>query len=626
VGARALADAVRLGEELVDAWGSWAPTLSPDCTQIAFVSDRTGTPRLFVQDLVRGAEGLEGAEPPEAREVVLTDDPVVEVHWSADGGWLACALATGGGVRTQVWVVRPDGSDARCVAGSADVHAELGPWTRSGHRVSVSVPGEGLGEPTRAFLVDPATGEQHPLAEGELISVLDLSSDEDFVVLRDGQRGRQFCVVVDRVADADHPLLPYPATGSTDRAFVRPAPPGDPTPGDAPLIAYLATDAGLPRRQLLAIPLGPSGWRGQSGVLAPRPDAELEGLDADDAGHRLLAVWNVAGGRSELELVDAWTGETSVVEGLPGAVVSGMLLSRDGSTALMAVEGPERPRELWCLDVETRTWSLATARPPRTAARLVTPTLEFLHGRDGLPLTGWLYRPPGWTGAGPAMLSLHGGPEAQERPTFNPQHQAVAAAGIAVFAPNIRGSSGFGRAFVHADDVHGRRDAFDDVLACAEFLVRLGVAEPGCVAVSGRSYGGYLTLAMLAFSPGVFAAGVAVCGMSDLHTFYRDTEPWIAAAAVTKYGDPERDATLLRALSPMQQVANIDVPLLVAHGELDTNVPFGEATQVVAALRDLGRPVQFLPIPGEGHDYRRAESRRLLLGTMLLFLDGALDP
>ncbi len=204
-----LAAAVRLGDELVDAWGSWAPTLSPDCSRIAFVSDRTGSPRLFVQDLASPAEP--GSEPPGATLVALGEDPVVAVSWSADGGWLACALATGGGVRTQVWVVRPDGSAARRVAGSETVHAELGPWTRSGHRVSVSVPGENAGDPTRAYLVDPATGEMYALAEGELISVLDLSVDEDYVVLKDGQRGRQFCVVVDRVADADHPLLPYPA-------------------------------------------------------------------------------------------------------------------------------------------------------------------------------------------------------------------------------------------------------------------------------------------------------------------------------------------------------------------------------------------------------------------------------
>ena len=108
--------------------------------------------------------------------------------------------------------------------------------------------------------------------------------------------------------------------------------------------------------------------------------------------------------------------------------------------------------------------------------------------------------------------------------------------------------------------------------------------------------------------------------MSDLHSFYRDTEPWIAAAAFSKYGHPETDYMLLRALSPLHQAANIDVPLLVVHGELDTNVPLGEATQVVAALRALGRPVEYLQLDGEGHEYRRASSRRLLHERMLEFL------
>ena len=229
-------------------------------------------------------------------------------------------------------------------------------------------------------------------------------------------------------------------------------------------------------------------------------------------------------------------------------------------------------------------------------------------------------RVPGRTEPGPAMLSLHGGPEAQERPTYHPQHQAMLAAGIAVFAPNIRGSSGFGRTFVRADDVNGRRDAFDDVIACAQWLIGAGVADPRRLAVTGRSYGGYLTLASLAFTPGMFAAGVDICGMSDLLTFYRDTEPWIAAAAVSKYGDPKRDRTLLRAISPLRFAVNINVPLLVVHGELDTNVPIGEAHQIVAALRALNRPVSYLELPGEGHEYRRADSRLLLIRTMLDFL------
>jgi dipeptidyl aminopeptidase/acylaminoacyl peptidase len=276
---------------------------------------------------------------------------------------------------------------------------------------------------------------------------------------------------------------------------------------------------------------------------------------------------------------------------------------------------------VWSLDVATDIWSAATARSPVPLPDgLVEPELVTFPARDGLELSGWLYRVPGRTEPGPAMLSLHGGPEAQERPTYHPQHQAMLAAGISVFAPNIRGSSGFGRTFVRADDVNGRRDAFDDVIACAQWLIGAGVADPRRLAVTGRSYGGYLTLASLAFMPGMFAAGVDICGMSDLLTFYRDTEPWIAAAAVSKYGDPTRDRTLLRAISPLRFAVNINVPLLVAHGELDTNVPIGEARQIVAALRALNRPVSYLELPGEGHEYRRADSRLLLIRTMLDFL------
>lgn len=601
--------AAEVGAALVEAWGSWCPTLSPHAEQLAFLSDRHGTPQVFVQDLRMNGSADEPVM------VSFGDDPVVSVSWSADGVWLACAVATGGGVRTQVWVVRPDGRDARPIAGSADRHAELRPWTRSGHRVTVIVPDYGPDGRSHCFLADPASGDLHPLAQGELLGVLDLSVDEKLVIVKDGQRGKQFCVVVDREADHDHPLLPYPESGSTEVAIIRPAPLGD----ASPLIAYVCTDAGLPRRQLVAVPLGPAGWRGVSGVIASRDDAELEWLDADDTGRLLLLVWNVCG-RSELELFDTETRVGRSLPGLPGAVASGALLSRDGRRVILAVEGPRRPRELWCLSTRTLQWTRVAGVPTLPAVELVEPELIRFPAHDGLELTGWLYRVPGRAGPGAAMLSLHGGPEAQERPVFSPQHQAMLAAGISVLAPNIRGSSGFGRGFVHADDGHGRRDAFEDVVTSAEQLVGLGVADRDRIAITGRSYGGYLTLAGLAFSPGSFACGVDICGMSDLHTFYRDTEPWIAEAAKSKYGDPVADAALLTAISPIHSAANIHEPLLVVHGELDTNVPIGEAHQIVAALRDLGRPVEFLQLDGEGHDYRRADSRTVLITTMVEFL------
>ena len=614
-----LAAALDLGTQLVDAWGSWGPTMTPDAARVAFISDRHGTPEVFVQEVV--AEGI----PPEPLKIFLSEDPVVAVSWSADSAWLACAVATDGGVRTQVWVVRPDGTDARRIVGSRRIHAELGPWTRSGHRVVVTLPPADAGQPTHCYLADPVTGEMYPLAVGDLIHVLDLSVEERLVVLRDGPRGHQFCVVVDRVAKQDHPLIPHTHTGATEVALLRPAPDGD----SSPLVAYLVTEEGLPRRQLVAMPLGPDGWRGEARILASRQDAELEALDADDAGHLLLLVWNVAG-CSELELLDTLSGRSTVLAGLPGMVASNPVLSRDGSSVILGVEGPFRPRELWRVDTATHRWNRVTDAPELPGRLLVEPILQHYRGRDGLPLTGWLYTPasPAGVAVGPgaAMLSLHGGPEAQERPTFSPQHQAMVAAGITVFAPNIRGSSGFGRAFVHADDVEGRFGAFNDVLASADHLIESGLADAARIAVTGRSYGGYLTLASLAFSPGVFASGVDICGMSDLLTFYKHTEPWIGAAAFSKYGHPQRDHRLLKKISPLNKVAQINAPVLVIHGELDTNVPVGEAHQVVSALARLGKPVEYLELVGEGHEYRRAHSRKALLDTMVPFLVRTLEP
>jgi dipeptidyl aminopeptidase/acylaminoacyl peptidase len=610
-----IAAGVRLAEQLVAAWGSWCPTLSSDARRVAFISDRRGVPELWVQDAWSGTGSTQ------ARPIALSEDPVVAVRWSADDAWLACAVATDGGVRTQVWVVRPDGTDARRVAGSREVHAQLGPWTRSGHRVVVTIPSTEPGQPAHSVLADPATGEFTALATGDLITVLDLSVEERLVVLRDGRRGHQFCVVVDRLANQDQLLLPSSAIGGTEVALLRPAPEGD----SSPLFVYLITEAMSLRHELVAMPIGPNNWRGKARVLASRPDADLEGLDADDAGRLLLLVWNVVG-VSEIELFDTSTGHTTLVPGIPGLVVSDPILSRDGSTVVMGIEGPERPREIWSLDTGTLAWTRVSEVPELPHRALVRPTLEAYESADGLALTGWLYRAEAPTeqsadSAGRAMLSLHGGPEAQERPTFSPEHQAMVAAGITVFAPNVRGSSGFGRAFVHADDVEKRYGAFADVIASAKHLVTLGAADREAIAVTGRSYGGYLTLASLAFHPGVFAAGIDVCGMSDLHTFYRDTEPWIAAAAVTKYGHPRRDRTLLRAISPLRSADTITEPLLVVHGEHDTNVPIGEAHQIVAALRKRRRTVDYLELAGEGHEYRRAHSRVLLISTMVEFLD-----
>jgi dipeptidyl aminopeptidase/acylaminoacyl peptidase len=129
------------------------------------------------------------------------------------------------------------------------------------------------------------------------------------------------------------------------------------------------------------------------------------------------------------------------------------------------------------------------------------------------------------------------------------------------------------------------------------------------VGCSGRSYGGYLTLAALAWHPEVFAAGVDICGMSDFATFYAHTEPYIAATAVSKYGDPVRDRELLQDLSPMSRVDRMRAPLLVVHGAEDTNVPVVEARRVVKALAARGVEHRFLLFEGEGHELLATPNR-----------------
>jgi dipeptidyl aminopeptidase/acylaminoacyl peptidase len=334
--------------------------------------------------------------------------------------------------------------------------------------------------------------------------------------------------------------------------------------------------------------------------------------------------WNAAG-RSECELLDLKSGTRAALP-LPEPVTDDCSFSRDGRFIAMTLEGPTHPRAVWIYDREQSLWQRITRQAPHWLAPSIQPTLERLRSHDGLELTGWLYRPTGATAPGPALIHLHGGPEAQERPTYNPLFQELAANRIAVFAPNVRGSSGSGHTFVNADNLDRRFGAIADVQSCAEYLFDRGIAERGRLACGGRSYGGYLTLASVVFHPDLFAAGVDVCGMVDFHTFYANTEPWIAVAAYAKYGHPERDAELLRNLSPIHRFDALRTPLLVVHGETDSNVPLEEAEQVVAAARARGVPVEFLLFREEGHELLRVRNKEAFVARTVEWLSGWLCP
>ncbi|MBV9593404.1 MAG: PD40 domain-containing protein, partial [Actinobacteria bacterium] len=208
-----------LHAELVDAWGCWGPTLSPDGSRVAYVSDRNVRPQLWLRPI---PSAVEETHLPAATLLDVSNEPVLNVSWSADGDWLACTVAGGPGVRTQVWVLRPDGTGLR--RASDREHVTLGPWTRRGHRLVVIEPPVRPGEASHCTLVDPDSGAKESLAAGGLVTVLSLSDDERYALLRDGTRGAHVCSTLDRERDQDHPLLPYPSTGSTESGILRPSP------------------------------------------------------------------------------------------------------------------------------------------------------------------------------------------------------------------------------------------------------------------------------------------------------------------------------------------------------------------------------------------------------------------
>jgi len=364
------------------------------------------------------------------------------------------------------------------------------------------------------------------------------------------------------------------------------------------------TEAGADLARLVSIPLD----GGSVTVVAARADAELEDFAAPLDGNTVALLWNNFGGRGELTLLDTATATERWVTPAPGQVLSGAGFSTDGQTLTVCAEDPASPRAVYRIGVDTAEAVPVTA-VHISGALVIEPQLHRLTAADGLTITGWLYRPHD-PGPHPTMISLHAGPEAQERPGYNPLFQDLAGRGIAVFAPNVRGSSGFGRAFVNADNGAGRHAAIDDVAACVSYLVTTGVSEAGRIGCMGRSYGGYLTLAAMVTYPELFAVGVDVCGIADFATFFARTEPWIAAAAVSKYGHPERDADLLHALSPLHRLDRLAAPLLVVHGGNDSNVPVYEADQVVWALHDRGAPYRYVLFPDEGHEFLLHANRR----------------
>ena len=251
-------------------------------------------------------------------------------------------------------------------------------------------------------------------------------------------------------------------------------------------------------------------------------------------------------------------------------------------------------------------------------------TLQPMHAieieaRDGLKLPCYLTLPEGYDlnskASLPAVINVHGGPEARDAWGLDVEHQWLANRGYAVLSVNFRGSSGFGKRFVSAGNGEWAGKMHDDLIDAKNWLITRKIAHKDMVAIMGGSYGGYATLVGLTMTPQEFACGVSIVGMSNLLTLYESIPPyWKPIAEQLKIkigGDPstKNGKKIFEIKSPINYVKNIQRPLLIAHGANDPRVKQNEADQIVAAMKERNIPVTYALYPNEGHGFARPENR-----------------
>ncbi len=583
------ADVAKKVEALGKISSATSPTFSPDSRRMAYLSNESGSPQIWVRDLSTGA----------ARQVTNLVDPVGSVFWSPASDRLAYSVLPGGGLNTQIWVINADGSGAVRLTPGGKENNGLSGWTRDGTRLMVDSNKDHPAARDPA-LIDVATGKWTMLAADKgLNSLSDVRADRAVLGRLIG-RGDVNGYLIELRTGKEALLTPHEGKAETDWGELSP---------DGRTV-YVISNVGRDSQAFGTIKVGADAKPSPIRYFAERDDAVAEGAVLSDDGSTAALVWNV-GGRSELAWLDIASRRVRPGPKLPFDLAFPAEFSADGRTLAVVGAGADRTTDIYLIDIGSGAIVQTTQsrHDGVNLAELVRPELIAYKAHDGVPLSGWLYKPRGATGPMPVVFIYHGGPEGQARPTMSADAQALAASGIAVFAPNVRGSSGFGKAFMAMDDGAKRVGAVRDIKATTDALVARGIADPKRVGIMGGSYGGYMVMAAVTEFPDMFAAAADLYGIVNFESFFRESEPWMAAISTTEYGDPATQLDVLQALSPIHKLDRVKTPLFVLHGANDTNVPVVEAEQIVAAMKTRGVPVRYTLFPDEGHGWRKTPNR-----------------
>lgn len=564
-------------EAMAKIGSSYSPTFSPDGKEIAFITGMSGSPQVW-------KISANGGWP---SQLTNFNDPVSGVSWSPNGSQLAFQLAPGGGMNSQVYVMNPDGSGVTQITAGGKTNNWLNLWSKDGKHLAFS---SNQANPMGmdSYVYDMEEQKAKVIAKTPGVGSITSMNGGRYLLSRLASRGSNDIYLIDQ--DGKETLLTkHNGPGEFFGKFSSAGEIYMASNLDRDKVAFSKVENGMIR------------------ILSEREDAELQDFEVSHSGSSVLPLWNV-GGKSEVTLYSKKV-ETKLE--LPVDLVSFGEFSGDDRYFVFTGSGATEPSNIWIYDFEKKSFKKLTdsQHPGVNLEDLVAPKLYKFKSFDGLELSGWIYLPKTGNAPFPMVISYHGGPEGQSRPSFNYTAQALLGQGIAVFTPNVRGSSGFGKKFVNLDNGALRVNGVKDIKACYDFVVKEGLTSKDKVGIMGGSYGGYMTMAGITEYPDMFAAAANLFGVVNFKTFFEQTEPWMAAISKVEYGDPDKEAEMLKSLSPINKVDKVKTPTLVLHGANDTNVPVVEAEQVVENLKKRNVPVDYILFPDEGHGWRKTNNK-----------------
>jgi dipeptidyl aminopeptidase/acylaminoacyl peptidase len=598
-------------ERYLNVRSAMAGTFRPDGRRLAFLTDVTGTHQIWAVDVPP-----HGQPTPWPEQLTFFKERVLNVIYSPVADEMIFSTDVGGNERAQLFLLSGDGQHLRQLTDAPRAIHAFGGWSHDGRKIAYS---SNVRDPRvfDIYVMDVGSGEVHLVHRGDgwFYAVGFSRDDAKLLIGKAYSSFDQDLWLLDLSGGATQLLTSHQGSARFKAVF---APDGR--------RLYLASDLDRDFLTLAHLDLHVGAPESPAPQLVFRDSPGWDVLSLDVARQTNLLAYHVnADGYTRLIVESLTDGAVLPLEGLPPGVCALSAFSVDGTRAAITVNAPRYNPDVWLADLTTGHTRQITrssrAGIPQTS--FIEPELIRYPSFDGLSIAGFLYRP---TPAGPGdrlrvLFIVHGGPESQTQPTFGPITQYFLNRGYAVFAPNVRGSTGYGKRFAHLDDVEKRLDSVADLASGARYLIQQGIADPQRIAVYGGSYGGFMVLAALTQYPDIWAAGIDIVGIANFLSFLEHTGPWRRDLRIAEYGDPEKDRDLLERMSPINHVDRIKAPLMVIHGANDPRVPVGEAEQIVAALRARHVPVAYLRYEDEGHGLSKLVNRLDAYAKMADFLD-----